>query len=503
MRKLALVGALWGACLLSHAPAAAGSKHREVDVSATGAATFLSSDELDGNFDSEKGNDPIAAAPLNIGGLAAFATPMLQPILKPNSVFQLPEATEPRSMSLGAKRRVIYITDGKLHNKVDVPWWQFWASAPEPFPYGYIMKPSGEMFLKLLFKGRTLQPYGIAEGEDGRVAVTFYQGPQLEVWEDDLSMAWSFNEQSIHPTLPFFLPKAVTGALGYPTGTLAVPFDIMDVMNDKDAGTVQLWLYHKDAGRRVELFRRRQFSGMNLPHSAAIIVSKPTGAKNKPTGYLYAAGLQEWIWEEGRGRGMWLVRDKWRNETSPVRLNVYQMVNDRSAPEIVDETAARWKQDNPDKPQPRGAAEIAPYTPQLGLRKVASYHFSGVCRWPLFSLVQAGSVQYAVTGCYDDAWVEVLRLSDDRGVLLPAAESVSYVKRPFGISRLGAISADPVTGTTVALLDRGRKRVYSAPFPFPPGRHEQEQRTAAEAAVAPILGDGEGLHTVNAAIPLP
>jgi hypothetical protein len=535
-----------------------------------------------------------SGAGIDIPGLQGKVQQTLQqtPILPANTIFQLPLAVDPRSMNLGGHRRQILIADGKLHNKVDVPWWKFWESEVDPFPYGYLLKPNGELFRKLLFKGRTLQPYGIAESpEDGRVAVTFYQGPQTEVWESDLSMAWSYNEQAIHPTIPFFMPTPVTSSLGYPAGSLAVPFDTMDVLNDKDNGTVGLWVYSKDAGKRVELFRRRQFQGLNLPHSISVTqlakgLSLPGASdeNGKPTNVMFAVGLQEWIWEEGRGRGMWLVKPKWKEEKSPVRLNLYQLIGDKNAPEIVDETGERWRQDNGfNSKQPRaGTREIEPYVPKQGMRKIASYRFSGICKWPLLALVTGQEnikneetnttttvpVQYAVTACYDADWIEVLRLTDKEGgfigkpqqfkeaadkasaavssaekgkdkkkkadtdpVYVPMDEpiTVSYIRRPFGITQIGSVVADPSTnGQTIAILDRNRKRIYSAPFPFPAGKHDTEEQlppmtTAAQAAKEkpeddklaeiakkstararhPILRNGEGLPVTSAVIPLP
>jgi hypothetical protein len=177
------------------------------------------------------------------GGAFALSAPAapVPHILPAGRVLQLPSAVDARSMSLGAHRGVVYVTDGALHNVEHVPWWCLWCSAPaSPFPYGYLIRPDGDLALKLLFRERTLQPYGVAEADDGALAVTFYQGPMLEVWEPNLAMAWNYHELSEHPSLPFFLPRQLTTALGYPLNTLAVPYDIMDVMNDKGPAAVQV-----------------------------------------------------------------------------------------------------------------------------------------------------------------------------------------------------------------------------------------------------------------------
>ena len=129
----------------------------------------------------------------------------------------------------------------------------------------------------------------------------------------------------------------------------------------------------------------------------------------------------------------------------------------------------------------------------------------------------ADGTQLAVTACYDDAWLQVLRLTDATGRLLPAAEIITHIDRPYGIARIGAVVADVTSGgSTIALLDRGRSRVYSAPFPFPAGRYSApapagavagaaaDDQRAAGAALHDILGDGEGLPDVkNVDIPLP
>ncbi len=230
------------------------------------------------------------------------------------------------------------------------------------------------------------------------------------------------------------------------------------------------------------------------------------------------------------------MRDKWANETSPVRLNVYELIKNPRAAEMRSEAEARWSAENPDEAvPPAGDAALAPYMPTVGLRKLASFAWAGICRWPLFALVKdpADGRQLAVTACYDDAWLQVLRLTDDAGALLPAAEVVSHIDRPFGISRIGALVADPgngPAGATVAILDRGRARVYSAALPFPAGRYADaagaagaapprggatgagggqaravDARTRAEHALAhAVLGDGEDMpDTILVDIPLP
>lgn len=430
-------------------------------------------------------------------------------------------------MNLGSYRRAIYVTDGKLHNRHIEPWWKFWATSEPGFPFGYILRPDGTLDRKLLFRGRTLQPYGVAEApEDGRVCITFYQGPMIEVWEGDLSMAWSYNEHGTHPSIPFFVPPPAARALKLPSGTLAVPFDIMDVMNDHSADSVQLWLYNKDAGKRVEVFSRAQFEGMNLPHSVAFHVAQPKAAEGNKEGkdgkgkeqvYMLAAGLQEWIWEEGRGRGMWLVRDKWANESSPVRLNVYKIVTGAKAKEVQVEAARRWKEANPtikDQVPPAGSPQLAQHAPLAGLKKVASHRFGGVCKWPLFSLVNRGHLQYAVTGCYDDSWLEVLQLTGDDGAYLTQARKLARIVKPYGIAKLGAIVTDPVSGgATVALLDRSRARIFSMPFPLPAalmaGKGEDQGQGhvpthtgGVPTAKEPILSDGNSLPTTTATFDL-
>ena len=105
-----------------------------------------------------------------------------------------------------------------------------------------------------------------------------------------------------------------------------------------------------------------------------------------------------------------------------------------------------------------------------------------------------------------------IKLTDEHGQFLPEVQVLSHIQRPYGITKIGAVIADPVTGgKTIAILDRSRSRIYSAPFPFPSGRYDfsetdttgMQLRTQKANAGEFILGNGDGLKTTFVNIPLP
>jgi hypothetical protein len=200
-------------------------------------------------------------------------------------------------------------------------------------------------------------------------------------------------------------------------------------------------------------------------------------------GLVYAAGLVQWVWEEGRGRGQWLLRPEFENATHPVRLNVYSLVSDTEHPAYRKELIARWQEQHPNAdPATATPAELEQQKFKYALQLERSFDYPGWCTWPLMALTNDGR---AIVGCYDQDSLYVLRLSTAQAhtaqttaqdmpmgaaaaaQLLEAAETEFVLKNPFGITALGAIAMDP-SGEGFILLDRATKRVISVPYPFNP-----------------------------------
>jgi hypothetical protein len=451
------------------------------------------------------------------------------PLLGPGHVLQFPPDTKPRAFNLAPSRGAVLVTDGAIHPGPPVSGWlASLFSKPRPVPYGYIVGAlRGDAQKVMQFTDRQVLPFGVAEGPVpgdapaapggggggggapvGRVAVTFYQGPGLEVWysdQGDLDMKLTFHEYAIKPAHPVFDS----------TGKLWVPFTIADRLAEEGEGIAALWAYAPN-GDRWETFPRRSFDRVRFPHTVRFDAH----------GRLYAAGITKWLWDDGTyGQ---VFKPTVNSDAYNARLDVYEVTRDGGNPSFEKEQRIRYCEHNscPDgagKPPPH--ANWRAHHLQAALHPLRSYPFPkpfNNCLWPLFALTGDG---HAICSCYESDTVVVMRIgaSGERGgdggegegeglgeqgtantlglseawpvrgdaaefdlvsdrVAVPPGEPeggdgddetavserlVLYtLRQPYGIGLIGGLQMDP-SGAGFAILDLGGKRVVGAPWPWP------------------------------------
>lgn len=167
-------------------------------------------------------------------------------------------------------------------------------------------------------------------------------------------------------------------------------------------------------------------------------------------------------------------------------IDVYGLTNDatsRGSP-YVKEQRERWFEQNAAGREPTREM-LASTNTRYALLHMTSYPFPLTCHWPLFDLTGDG---HLIAGCYDQDELFVYRAykadkkkkgkkgkdgsnndeadEPDSGMeLRRELEEVARFKAPLGIDALGGIMMDP-SGKAFGLLDRNRKRVYSAAWPL-------------------------------------
>ena len=446
------------------------------------------------------------------GGRGAEAP---EPVLPAGFAVAFPASTAPRSFALAPAWRGLLVVDGAVHVKartglaarllapLRLEWLLGWLlGAQRPVPYAYLVRPRAsaaasalapELLRRLEFPERYALPYGVAEAADARLGVGFYSVPGIELWSGaQLESKLTLHDFSIKPALPVF------DAAGH----LWQPFTIADRLDEEGENIIALWAYDA-AGGRFEVFARRQFSDVRFPHAVHLDAE----------GRVFVAGVAgKWPWVDGQyGQEL---KPGVEPEQQLVRLDVYALASAadlagdgaggsgaaaRRAQAYEREQRFRYcethgsecKNGEPQAEVPEAAwrgehvhAALAP------LRSFAFPAPFFACLWPLFVLTGDG---HAICSCVESDTLQVLRLARPRrrgeeaqpnalGVreaagppepaggleLLAEGEAtvVRTIVRPFGVPSIGGLSMDP-SGRGFAILDKARRLVVGAPWPWP------------------------------------
>lgn len=261
--------------------------------------------------------------------------------------------------------------------------------------------------------------------------------------------------RSLRSSIPFFFG---------PSGELWIPFTLADRFLEESDRALQLYIYRKD-GQREETFPRREWSRIRYPHTVRVDAA----------GRVWAAGLHTWAWEDGVYGPV--PKSLNSSQTPATIFEVYGLTSDRSnrGSPFVKEQRERWLEQNPGvepSPQQRESTNT-----RYALLPMASFPFPDTCQWPLFDLTGDGRV---IAACYGSntlvvyaAYRKVKKAPAEGGAEAPPPElelreSMKEEARfvaPLGIQDIGAIVIDP-SGKSFTLLDRSRKRVYSAAWPL-------------------------------------
>lgn len=483
----------------------------------------IAPDVLDGLAGSLGGN---AGGRKRKGGKKVKAAESEGFVLPPGRVIEFPGEVKPRSFALSPTRGAVVVSDGAVHgNKWAVElvaaqqgWWaRTWQSLfgkPQPYPFAYMTSAStGEVMRSLEFVDRSVLALGLSEGGDGRLAITFYQGPGLEVWHPSLDEKMTFHEFSVKPALPVFDAE----------GLLWVPYTIADRLNEEGEGIVALWAYRGD-GSRWEAFPRRQFPGVKYPHTVHL----------DQQGRIALAGLTSWVFNDGT------YGQELKEDVDPAgvhtKLEIYTLTADPAHPAYQAEQRGRWaEQHSGNAPEEGDEAGVAAIRFGAAVALEASYAFPfNTCLWPLFVLTGDG---HAITACHGGDRLRVLRygypVAGEAGLqevfaaeerastlperkrlreawapsppagytavrLLPAEEAaiVADVAAPYGLGSIAGLQMEP-NGRAFSVLDAGLRRVVSVPWPWP-GLEAPPPPPAGEASTPPPLPE-----LLTSAPPLP
>lgn len=432
----------------------------------------------------------------------------------------------PRAIAVCPYRKTVVTLDGKPHGNLNAGKFLSFLHAKRPYPWGYMVSPSGELLRKMDWADRQVLPYGVTEARDGRIAITFYTAVQpsearLEVWDTSLDTKLTFHDYSLRAAIPTFDRD----------GLLWVPYTILDRLNEEYPTIVGMWVYKRD-GSRWEVFPRRQFVNVRFPHTVSI----------DNAGRIYMAGLVgKWPYIDGT-YGL-EPRPGLETHKAQARIDIYTLARDPGHSEYVQEQIERWREMNGgwDKaPQPT-PAQYEGVRPLAALKLHRSFAFPFFCVQTLFALTGDGHV---LASCHGESTLAVMRIGrpgrtwansiaseagraivkgsteevlkgawtaaptyaslgpayastlseSSRGsvegaeadwydlpgleeeVVLDLDESdgpdagaeakvVAKIHRPFGINSIGGIVMDP-TGTAFTLLDMAGRRVVTSPWPL-------------------------------------
>lgn len=420
-------------------------------------------------------------------------------ILPPGRIIQFPVGVSPNSLANAPTLGGIVITDSTPHgDKRLVPgraqtggWWQAllnWLGMgrPQPYPSAYLVSQRGAVIRNLEFIEAKALPLGLAEARDGRLAISFYQGlPGVEVWAPDLNTKLTFHDVGLKPALPVYDGE----------GLLWMPCTIADRMNEEGSRVLALWAYKPGDGKRWEVFARRQFVNVKLPHSIHFDSS----------GRLAVAGLRAWIFEDGMyGREL---KDGVDADASHTALDFYVLTNNPASPAYVAEQKGRFAEMH-DGREPTeadmGVVQSIHFTAALELAGSFDFPFAQ-CLWPLFILMNDG---HAITACHGGSALRVLRYGDvltggaagrkeseaasaraarfpggkflrePNAPTVPAgfhsvrlrdaarAVVVADLEAPYGLTRIVGLAADP-SGNAFTILDAASRQAVSVAWPFP------------------------------------
>ena len=420
-------------------------------------------------------------------------------ILPPGRIIEFPIGVSPSSITIAPTLGGIVITDSTPHgDKRLVPGraqtgglWQsllhwFGLGRPQPYPSAYLVSQRGAIIRNLEFIEAKALPLGLAEARDGRLAISFYQGsPGVEVWAPDLNTKLTFHDIGIKPALPVYDGE----------GLLWMPCTIADRLNEEGPNVLALWAYKPGDGKRWEVFARRQFANVKLPHSIHFDSS----------GRLAVAGLRSWIFDDGMyGRELKSGVDP---DASHTALDFYVLSNNPDSPAYFAEQKGRFAEMHDGREpteEDMGVVRSIHFTAALELAGSFDFPFSQ-CLWPLFILMNDG---HAITACHGGSSLRVLRygdvltggaagrkesemataraarfpgskyLKEPNAPLVPAgfhsvrlreaarAVIVADLEAPYGLTRIVGLAADP-SGNAFTILDAASRQAVSVGWPFP------------------------------------
>lgn len=255
--------------------------------------------------------------------------------------------------------------------------------------FGYIISKTGDVVQSMYLADQGVGGYGFAESPEGSIGISYIQAPSIEKWcmyGDCINTKLTYHDIGVKPSMLIFDTQ----------NRMWVPFVVFDRYDEEGEVVILLWCYNHD-GSRWEVFSRRSFEHVRMPHAVHI----------DSTSRIFVAGLTEWIYfDSPHGQK---AKEGIDLESVFTRMDVYRLVYDASSPEYVREQEARWIEMNGNDPSPTDD-EIAsiPLTASIALE--VSYPFPyHICKKPLFVLTGDG---YAITSCYGEKEISVMKIGE-------------------------------------------------------------------------------------------